>query len=90
MPRPPRKLKPKEYVKAKVRLLRDLSTRGGLTLRKGVLMRVVDSTTHGLHLRTFVRGWAYDITQCSVNDVEVVELAAPPPAPTPSDEESQR
>lgn len=63
----------KSYIGAKVRLLRDHRTQGGTTFRKGVVMKVWDSTSGGLSLGCYVRGWGYHITGVSKRDVEVIE-----------------
>ena len=63
----------KSYIGAKVRLLRDISTRGGTKFRAGVVMRCRDSTSGGLCLSVYSRGWCHAITGVSKRDVEVVE-----------------
>lgn len=63
----------KTYIGAKVRLLRDVTTRGGVTFRKGVVMKVTESNRGGLHLSCFVRGWRMDVSAISKDDVVVLE-----------------
>jgi hypothetical protein len=61
------------YIGTRVRLLRDLVTRGGTTFKKGVIMYCYDSTSSGLKLTVRKRGWTQTITDISKYDVEVVE-----------------
>lgn len=62
-----------KYIGAKVKLLRDMRTQGGITFRAGVVMRCSDSTSAGLSLWCKVRGWHYGIRNVSKQDVVVIE-----------------
>lgn len=64
--------KPK-YIGARVRLLRDHTTRGGTIFRAGVIMLVGDHTSGGLTLSCYVRGRCYCIRSVSPHDVLILE-----------------
>ena len=64
----------KSIIGAKVRLLRDIQTKGGVKFKAGLLMRVVHSDSGGLWLRCYKRGWQQDIRHVDrSSDIEVVE-----------------
>lgn len=52
----------RSYIGALVRINRDITTRGGTKFREGLKMRVYASTSGGLSLRAFKRGWWYGVT----------------------------
>lgn len=64
---------------SKVRLLRDIHTKGGVVFRRGVVMRIAWVATGGrggkLTLSCFKRGWHKQVTGISSDDVEVIEWA---------------
>lgn len=60
------------YVGAKVKLLRDITTRGGTTFKAGVVMTVSSVERKGLWLSCYVRGWLYSVSQISRDDVKVI------------------
>lgn len=47
----------KTYIGALVRLNRDITTTGGTKFKAGLRMRCVGSTSGGLELRCYKRGW---------------------------------
>lgn len=63
----------KTYIGALVRLRWDIETRGGTKFRKGLVMRCIDSTSSGLELRCYKRGWGNGIRSVSKSSVEVIE-----------------
>jgi hypothetical protein len=63
----------RSYIGAKVRLTRDVVTRGGQTFKKGLVMRVIDSVSSGLWLRCWKRGFCSSVRNVSKYEVEVVE-----------------
>jgi hypothetical protein len=67
----------KSYIGAKVRLNRDFRTRGGTTFKQGVIMKVAASTSAGLTLGCWVRGWYEGISCVRKHDVTVVEWPEP-------------
>lgn len=58
---------------AKVKLLRDLTTRGGIRFRKGLVMRVIDGNRSGFALYVYVRGNYRSIHSVQRYDFEVLE-----------------
>lgn len=63
----------RSYVGALVRLCHKVETRSGTKFLEGTLMRVVDSTSAGLTLVCYKRGWRLSVRNVQRYSVEVVE-----------------